>query len=76
MIAFGFLSCNAPTKPTMQTFDAHAFVAQYFAHFNNHDWEKMANMYVENAAFKDPSLGPGIVPQTRQQIIAKYAEMS
>ncbi|WP_162054648.1 nuclear transport factor 2 family protein [Pontibacter pamirensis] len=51
-------------------------VNQYFAHFNNHDWEKMAEMYTETAAFKDPSLGQGIVMQTREQTIQKYSELS
>ena len=32
-------------------------------------------MYVENAEFKDPSLGLGIVKQTRQQFVKKYAEL-
>lgn len=35
-------------------------VNQYFEHFNNHDWIKMARMYIEAADFKDPSLGQGI----------------
>lgn len=51
-------------------------VDQYFAHFNNHDWEKMAGMYAETAAFKDPSLGQGIVTQTREQTIQKYSELN
>ena len=51
-------------------------VNQYFEHFNNHDWTKMADMYLNNADFKDPSLGPGIVKQTRQQIIDKYSELN
>ncbi len=63
-------------KPAMQTFDYKAFVDQYFTHFNHHDWHKIASLYAENAAFKDPSLGPGMVPQSRQQIIAKYSEMA
>jgi ketosteroid isomerase-like protein len=51
-------------------------IKQHFTHFNNHDWEKMANMYAEPAAFKDPSFGPGVVTQTRTQTIEKYLEMS
>ena len=52
-----------------------ALVQTYFAHFNNHDWGKMAEMYAETAKFKDPSFGPEIVEQTREQIIRKYSEM-
>ncbi len=51
-------------------------VEQYFNHFNNHKWEKMAEMYSETAVFKDPSLGKGIVEQTRQQIVEKYSELN
>jgi len=51
-------------------------VRQYFEYFNNHEWARMANMYAETADFKDPSLGPGIVKQTREQIIEKYAQLN
>ncbi|MEE9431467.1 MAG: nuclear transport factor 2 family protein [Melioribacteraceae bacterium] len=51
-------------------------VNQYFDHFNKHNWEKMAAMYSETAEFKDPSLGQGIVKQTREEIAKKYSELS
>lgn len=51
-------------------------VNQYFEHFNNHNWEKMAELYTETAEFKDPSLGQGIVTQTLEQIVQKYSELS
>ncbi len=72
-----FISCN--NKPNQQTMDATQntrLVNQYFEHFNNHDWSQMAGMYIEEAAFKDPSLGAGIVMQTRQQTIDKYTGLS
>lgn len=50
-------------------------VKEYFEHFNNHKWFEMANMYAANAKFKDPSLGTGILKQTRKQIIDKYSEL-
>ena len=53
-----------------------ALIKQYFAYFNAHEWVKMAEMYSENADFKDPSLGPGIVQQTRQETILKYSELN
>lgn len=46
-----------------------------YEHFNKHDWQKMAELFVENADFKDPSLGLDIVKQTRKQIVAKYQEL-
>jgi ketosteroid isomerase-like protein len=51
-------------------------IKQYFDHFNKHEWAKLANMYTENADFKDPTLGQGIVQQTRQQTIQKYSELN
>lgn len=60
----------------METTDNEKLVQQYFQHFNNHEWTKMANMYMETADFKDPTLGQGIVKQTRQQTIYKYSELN
>ncbi len=51
-------------------------VNQYFEYFNNHDWEKMAEMYSEIAKFKDPTRGEGIVKQTRKEVVKKYNELS
>ncbi len=60
----------------METINNEQVINQYFDLFNKHDWKKMADMYVENAQFKDPSLGVGIVKQTKQQIIDKYSELN
>ncbi len=70
------ISCNNPNQKSMATTDNEKLVTLYFEHFNNHEWTKMANMYTETAEFKDPSLGQGIVKQTRQQIIEKYTGLS
>ncbi|MFQ6599413.1 nuclear transport factor 2 family protein [Flavobacterium sp. C3NV] len=71
------ISCNNQnqSKP-MDVSENEKLVKQYFEYFNNHDWKKMAEMYTETADFKDPSLGQGIVKQTRQQIQNKYAELN
>lgn len=60
----------------MTSSDNEKLVKKYFDHFNKHEWTEMANMYSETAEFKDPSLGQGVVKQTRQQIIDKYSEMT
>ncbi len=72
---FALFACNhqAPKAPPAP--NNEALVKQYFEYFNQHDWQKMANMYAENAEFKDPSFGTGIVKQTRQQTIEKYATL-
>ena len=67
---------HAEDKVEAMQVQSEQLVKAYFAHFNNHDWEKMAAMYADVAEFKDPSLGPGIVPQTRRQIIEKYAGLA
>lgn len=70
------VACSNPKTNTMATVDNEKVVHQYFENFNNHEWTKMAEMYSETADFKDPSLGHGIVKQTRQQIIDKYSELN
>ena len=67
---------NQTTEKIMATSTNEKLVKQYFEHFNNHEWTKMANMYAETTDFKDPSLGQGIVKQTRQQIVDKYSELN
>ena len=66
------VSCQTAPK----TNPNEALIKQYFNHFNKHDWQKLANMYAETADFKDPTLGKGIVPQTRAQTIQKYSELN
>lgn len=79
MIIFAALiivSCNNQKQQKMNSTENEKFVKTYFEHFNNHDWDKMANMYIEISEFKDPTLGQGIVKQTRKQIIEKYTELN
>lgn len=73
---FTLISCNNQNQKNKPTTDNQKLVAHYFEHFNKHEWAKMANMYSEISEFKDPTLGQGIVKQTRQQIIDKYSELN
>ena len=76
ILTFIVIGCNNQTKEKTMTISTNEkLVKQYFEHFNNHEWTKMANMYAETTDFKDPSLGQGIVKQTRQQIVEKYSEL-
>ena len=70
------ISCNQHKITVMKTTDNEELVKTYFEHFNKHDWKAMAAMYVENANFKDPTLGTGIVKQTHEQIIDKYSKLN
>ncbi|SDI52063.1 Ketosteroid isomerase-related protein [Chryseobacterium taeanense] len=72
--AFILINCN-DRKSTVPT-ENEKLGQQYFKHFNNHDWKKTAEMYTETAEFKDPSLGKGIVKQSKQQIIDKYTALN
>ena len=74
-LSFALICCNNPKQKVMLLTQNEKLVKQYFEHFNNHDFVKMANLYVDNAQFKDPSLGQGIVKQTRNQTIQKYTEL-
>lgn len=75
--ALTLASCNNQNQSKVMEISRNEKIAkQYFEHFNNHDWKKMSEMYTETVDFKDPSLGIGIVKQSRQQIQDKYAELN
>jgi len=76
LLSLVILSCTNQTPKNMETSNNEKVVKQYFTYFNHHQWEKMAGMYMENANFKDPSLGTRMVQQTRAQIIKKYTELN
>lgn len=48
---------------------------QLFVHFNNHDWEKMADLYTENPEFKEPTSGMKPHVKSRNQIVKEYTEL-
>ena len=79
IIFISFSSCNNVKSEKMtpvSSSENEKLVKEYFELFNQHKGKEMAEMYVENADFKDPSLGNGIVKQSHQQIITKYTELS
>lgn len=74
-------SCSEEKKtepqPAVNNAAANTALAQkLFQHFNSHNWQAMSSLYSDTADFKDPSLGTGIVKQTRQQTVEKYAELN
>lgn len=76
ILTVALISCKEDNLNTITATNNEKLVQQYFEHFNKHDFVKMANMYTDTAYFKDPSLGQGIVKQTRQQTIDKYSELA
>lgn len=69
-----FTSCNQNNEIKVSTANEQ-LAKHYFELFNQHQWSELSQMYVENAEFKDPSLGSGIVKQSRQQFVKKYSEL-
>lgn len=86
LVSICLASCNAssgnraPERAGVQnratTRQNEALVRKYYELFNAHRWDEMAALYAPTALFKDPSLGPDIVPQTREQIARKYRELA
>lgn len=75
-LIISFLSCQNQSSANETNQANEQLVKRYFEHFNNHDWAKMAAMYVETAQFRDPSLGQGVVNQTRAEVVKKYSELN
>ncbi len=76
-ILFFLFSCTNQSENKEEKAESNQqLVKQYFEYFNQHNFEKMADFYTDTAEFKDPSLGIGIVKQSRQQIITKYTELN
>ncbi|MEM7655632.1 MAG: nuclear transport factor 2 family protein [Bacteroidota bacterium] len=67
---------QAPAATSPEPNPRIAQIQQFFDHFNQHEWTQMADMYVENAEFKDPSYGPTAITQSRADIVAKYTELN
>jgi ketosteroid isomerase-like protein len=75
MMMVTLVACTKVNEKQTIVLGSERIVRQYFEYFNNHEWAKMASMYADTAEFKDPSLGKGIIRQTRQQTIDKYSAL-
>lgn len=53
-----------------------AIIEQYFKHFNNHEWQKIAEMYIDQPEMKDPAYGIKNVKMTKAEIVKKYSELN
>ncbi len=73
ILILSFISCTEKDNSSELTNTNIKIVERLFEHFNNHDWQKMADLYIETGEFKDPSLGSGIVKMSRSDIVAKYS---
>ncbi len=87
MIRFFFLalfflalfSCNFSTQINSKNADnfnlKRDIIEQYFKHFNNHKWQEMADMYVDQPEMKNPAFGTKNVKMAKSEIIKKYTEL-
>ncbi len=68
------ISCNSSgnDNPTANK----KLIENYFELFNKHQWKALSEMYAENAEFKDPSFGNGIVKQSKADFVKKYTELN
>ncbi len=76
ILLFNLFSCKEQSQKSGGSTANEELVKQYFEYFNNHDFVNMASLYADTTNFKDPSLGYGVVKQTRQQTIEKYTELA
>jgi ketosteroid isomerase-like protein len=72
------ISCNNKNENAMlnqsETIN-EKIIKQYFVHFNNHEWQKMAELYADTVEMKDPSMGIQVVKFNQSDIINKYSEL-
>ena len=68
------ISCNNSNEK-IQTENAK-LIENYFKLFNEHKWKELSELYFENAEFKDPSFGNGIMKHSKAEFIKKYTELN
>lgn len=72
-------SCNN-SKQNLNNMDTQVtnkkIIEQYFKYFNNYEWQKMADMYIEQPEMKDPAYGIKNIKMTKANIVKKYSELN
>lgn len=68
------ISCNNSNDKIQA--ENEKLIENYFKLFNEHKWKELSELYVENAEFKDPSFGNGIVKQSKAEFVKKYTELN
>ena len=64
-----FSSC---TNPQDNGDNNVAIAKKMFDAFNEHQWQVMADIYIDSASFLDPSFGKDYVTQSRAAVVEKY----
>jgi predicted SnoaL-like aldol condensation-catalyzing enzyme len=80
VLMFALFSCNnSEIKTQQKTAEPSAnkaIIEEYFNHFNNHQWQKMAEMYIDQPEMKDPAYGTKNVTMSKSDIVKKYTELN
>ncbi len=74
LLASTLISCNSSNEKTNA--ENEKLIRNYFELFNKHQWKELSEMYAENAQFKDPSLGTGVVKQSKSEFVKKYSDLN
>ncbi len=76
-VLFLFFSCKKEEEKIIKidTTENEKIAKELFVHFNNHEWQKMADLYTENPEFKEPTSGMKPQLKSRAQIVKEYSEM-
>lgn len=69
-----FISCSNSNDKIQA--ENKELIENYFKLFNEHKWKELSELYVENAEFKDPTFGNGIVKQSKAEFVKKYTELN
>lgn len=75
IILFSILISCSNSNDKIQA-ENEKLIENYFKLFNDHKWKELSDLYVENAEFKDPSFGIGIVKQSKVEFVKKYTELN
>lgn len=62
-------------SPDANALANRAIIDSYYQHFNNHDWVKMADLYVDSPTMRDPAYGLQPVVLSKADIVKKYSEL-
>ena len=68
------ISCNNSNDKIQA--ENEKLIENYFKIFNEHKWKELSELYIENAEFKDPSFGNGILKQSKAEFVTKYTELN
>ncbi|WP_350286743.1 nuclear transport factor 2 family protein [uncultured Croceitalea sp.] len=50
-----------------------ALVKTFFNHFNDHNWSEAAELFAEDAKYKDPEMGTKIYGRSNKELVKKYS---